>query len=60
MRNGRLEKTFIAIAATGFATRSGILSHRTCPLFQLRFRTGEVPDGGVPTEALGDSGGITA
>ncbi len=52
MRNGRLEKTFIAIAATGFAARSGILSYRTCPLFQLRFRTGEVPDIGIPAKRL--------
>lgn len=50
MRNGRLEKTFIKIAATGFATRSGILSYRTCLLFQLRFWTGEVPDIGIPAK----------
>lgn len=50
MRNGSLEKTFIAIAATDLATRSGILSYRTCPLFQLRFGTGEVPDIGIPAK----------
>lgn len=52
MRNGRLEKTFIAIAATGFATRSGILSYRTCQLFQLRLWTGKVPDTGTPAKRL--------
>ena len=52
MRNGRLEKTFITIAATGFAARSGILSYRTCPLFQLRFWTGKVPDIGIPAKGL--------
>ncbi len=52
MRNGRLEKTFIAIAATGFATRSGILSYRTCLLFQLRLWTGKVPDISAPTKGL--------
>lgn len=57
MRNGRLEKTFITIAATGFAARSGILSYRTCQLFQLRFRTGEVPDIGIPAKRLSQACG---
>ena len=35
MRNGRLEKTFIAIAATGFAARSGILSYRSARYFNF-------------------------
>lgn len=52
MRNGRLEKIFIAIAATDLATRSGILSYRTCLLFQLRLWTGKVPDIGTPAKRL--------
>lgn len=57
MRNGRLEKTFIKIAATGFAARSGILSYRTCQLFQLRLWTGKVPDIGIPAKRLSQAGG---
>lgn len=57
MRNGRLENTFIAIAATDLATRSGILSYRTCLLFQLRFWTGEIPDIGTPAKRLSQACG---